>query len=231
MVIYGVWAHCFGCGKRVRSEEVGVSTPASGSPETERYREDLDQALEHIRRLPHVQYRGLSLPGDASSVYLVWPSGRYYKRRFTDPGAKPKYKCPSGHSKPLFIAQEGAGSTCLVVEGEINALSLVACLEASPGDRPPTVVSPGGASDFYSGPSDKYFTFYQQYENIVLIADADKAGALAVIQLKSKLLAAGKTNVITHLMEEDANDMLVKYGKEALKNYVSEKVLGVPPRV
>lgn len=200
---------CFGCGKTGKLSELGIAIPYEIKP---RYVENIQEKLAYISSLPRVPQRGLSLPSDDISYYLVWPDGNYYKQRFLDvEKAGRKYKCPSGHSQPLFTARVGVGEPLIIVEGEFNALAIADAINTC------DIVSPGSAGDFYSRTSQKNLQFYAKYGKILLIADCDKPGAVACIELKTLLIKAGIKNVKIKLMAEDANDWLVNYGRERLK--------------
>ncbi len=198
--------HCFGCGKSGRISDLPGNY--SAPPDTPREKENLADSIAHIRKLPVVRVRGLDLPCDGESYFIVWPSGEFYNRRFFEGGVK--YKCPTGHSKKLLIANTSSTYERLVIcEGEINALSIA---KACPWLD---VVSPGGAGDFYSKTGEGYRPTYLRYREIALVCDQDKAGAMAAIELKSRLLKH-TPNVQIILMEKDANDILVEKGPEGL---------------
>lgn len=210
-VVYDDKYHCFGCGANGPIADLGLTV--------KHYRtvpEDLEKSLAYIKTLPVQTVRGLSLPCDSQFYYIVWPTGDYYKKRVKNPGGSSKYLCPTGHSMPLLEASVAGRKTLAIVEGEINALSLAACYP------PFDVVSPGGAATFAA---KKYLNFYKKYDRIVIIADADSAGLKAAIELKTEALK-WTPKVIVSLVEEDANDLLLRGGKEGVRHYM-EKLLGV----
>jgi hypothetical protein len=182
--------------------------------------EDIDAKIKYIDSLSKAEIRGLVLPVDNKSYYLVWPGRDYYIQRFFEATSdRGKYKCPSGHQRPLYVSRQGVyREQLIIVEGELNAESFHVSLEDKTGRF--TIVSPGSAGDFFSAKSDKHLPFYLKYSIIKLIADADKPGAIGCIELKSKLIRAGAKDVRIKLMATDANDMLVKHGKEALQKEV-----------
>lgn len=202
--------YCFGCGKRGRISELpgNYSAPL----ETSREVENLAESVAHIKTLPVVQVRGLELPCDGESVYILWPDGTFYNRRFFE--GETKYKCPSGHKKrPLWANVVQDKKYLCVVEGELNALSVAkACPWIS-------VVSPGGAGDFYSRAANDWVCVAAGYERLALLCDSDRAGAMAGIEAKS-LLLKHTPHVSIVLMDTDANDWLVKYGEKALAEEV-----------
>lgn len=221
MEVYGDgFAHCFGCGITVEHEKLGYTGPLR-----EKYVENLEEKFAYINGLPKKEIRGVLLPYDSVSYFIVWPDGSYYNQRYFDL-TNGKYKLPSGHQKRLFWAKrQDYRDTLIIVEGEINALSIALVCPTHC-----SVVCPGGAGDFYSRTSDKYLDTYMDYARVILVADKDSAGAIAVIQLKSNLLALGARNVTIHLMEVDANDILVKHGTEKLKDEI-KKAMEVPQRM
>jgi DNA primase len=203
--------HCFGCGYRAKvTEGVKIDKDKFDAEAQAKFVEQ----LSYIESLPKVPIRGLTLHADSERYYIVWPTRDYYKsscfRRTDD---SPKYVGARGIKKPMFKAVTGRSRTLAVVEGEINALSIQSIADCD-------VVSPGGAGDFYSSRFEKDLTLYKNYDKVMLVADADAAGTKAVIELKSRLLAAGMVDVAIKLVEEDFNDVLTKYGQEELKNRI-----------
>ncbi len=204
---------CYGCGARGKLSELGLK---DGERIEYTYVEDLPSTIAYIKSLPRKEIRGFSLHHNSRGYYLLWPSEDYYKLRVEGAEAGSKYRGPSGHKKPPFVAarfSESVGRLCLV-EGEFNALSLAALEPAA------DVCSPGGAGDFYSATGRKHFPEYARYETVHIVTDADAAGAQAAIETKAALVALGAQDVRIHLVEVDFNDVLVKQGKEALRELV-----------
>lgn len=210
-VIYDDHYYCFSCGAHGKASELGLKLGDIKPREPE----DIAKTLAYISSLPRTEIRGLNLPVDDKYYYVVWPDGSYYKRRDKS-GGPSKYLCPIGHSKPLFKADVKGRKTLCIVEGEINALSLSAIYP------PFDVVSPGSATEFTSR---KYLTEYAKYDRFIIVADADPAGLKAAINLKSELLKR-TPHVRTHLMGQDANDILVQQGPNVLRKEV-EIMLGM----
>jgi DNA primase len=207
------WGTCFGCGYRAHVRDLGIKAPEK----KEKYVENVSETLAHINSLPKRMVRGHLVPCDEYHFYIVWPDGSYYKRRnLTGDDYGPKYRGPSGVPKPLFRARTKAHQRLIVVEGELNALSIAEAVDEA------DVVSPGGAGDFASHRLKQDLPFYLNYSTIDIIADADKAGAIAAIELKSALLPHNK-DVSIRLMERDANDILCSEGMEALKAWLRQK--------
>lgn len=200
-VVYDDHAWCFGgCGRVELSElaSQGVRPAAKLQPE------DLQRSIERIRSLPLARVRGLDLPVDGDSYYILWPDGGYYKRRKFIAGEGSKYLCPKGHAKPLFVPRHPPGAAAIaLVEGEINALSVASL-------APPfAVASPGGVGDFTEKTLDKA-PWLARFSRWLLVLDADKPGLDAAIRMKKALLARGLADIQVVLMEEDCNDKLVK---------------------
>lgn len=197
------WGHCYGCGAHI---QVGTSANL-----TEKPKENIGDSLEYIKSLPLVPRRGLEFHTNQTGYYILWPNAKFYKKRMFEGS---KYLSPVGIRKPLFIAAKNpTSSSLIIVEGEINAMSLA---KAMPNIN---IVSPGAASDFYSVNSDRfYLPHYLNYDNIHIIVDKDKAGIVAGIELKTRLLIH-KSNIKISLWENDANDLLQKEGPEGLKKY------------
>jgi len=163
--------------------------------------------------LPKANIRGLSLPCDSDSYYICFTPNKYYKRRFFDE-SKGKYRCPSGHAKPLFIADDSNVPYLLIEEGELNALSMVevGCM---------SVVSPGGVGDF---DKSEYLDYYKNYKYIAIIVDHDAAGASAAIKLYSKLVKH-TPYIKVSMWSEDANELLQQPdGKDRLKQKVDYEI-------
>lgn len=216
--------HSYCCGRHGPISELGRATEAK--PGRVKFVEDLTRTVPAIQALPKREIRGLELHASDTGYYILWHDLSYYKYRpFTVGDARSKYKGPSGVSKPLFqAANEFIGGECVVIEGELNALSLAKA-------RPDlTVVSPGGAGDFYSkrtaGPD---LSFYKRYSHLWCVVDEDPAGAMAAIQFKSLMVAAG-IEVTIRMMKVDANDLLVKEGPNGLKEEAARMGLRVQMR-
>lgn len=206
MVIYDDVGHCFGCGATATLDKLGVKQENKNS-----YVEDIEASLSRIKALPKVSIRGLSFHADSSYFYIVFPGIHFYKKRLIAGGSGPKYIGPAGHKKPLFRAVDRPeNDTLVIVEGELNALSLAAC------ELPINVCSPGGSGDFYSKSMSKELTYYEKHTKILIVTDKDKAGAIAAIELKARLL--GRVPAAIQLVEKDFNDLLQEEnGKEKIR--------------
>lgn len=209
--------HCFGCGARGPLSELNL--PAGERIEIT-YVENVAATVATIKSLPRKEIRGFPLHYNSRGYYLLWPTEDYYKLRIEGAEAGSKYRGPSGHKKPPFIAQcPNLAGRLALVEGEFNALSLAAL------ETDFTVISPGGAGDFYSAAGRKQFAEYAKYERVDIVTDADAAGAQAAIETKAALVALGAQDVRIHLVDTDFNQVLVEQGKEALRNVI--KNMGV----
>jgi hypothetical protein len=200
VVIYPDHGWCFGGCGRIPLDELeaeGIKPAAKLPPE------DLEAMLGYINGLPLADVRGLRLPVDSTSYYIVWPGGTYYKRRQFIPGDGPKYRCPAGHAKPLFVPRQVKGDTLAIVEGELNALSL------SSIEPPYSVCSPGGVGDFTEKLIDKCHTFVLSFSKFRVILDKDKPGLDAALRMKA-LLLKHTPHVDIVLMPKDCNELLVE---------------------
>lgn len=209
-VVYGDGFYCFGCSARGPVSELGLE--ANEKPEPE-FVEDVDATIAYIDTLPRKEVRGFQLPYTQRGYYLVYPCRRYYKLRLEGAESGSKYRGPVGHHKVPFEAVVGRYPRLALIEGEFNALSLAAV------EPECDVISPGGAGDFYSRQSDKYYcTYARRYEMIVVIVDNDAAGAQAAIEAKAKLMALGAQDVRINLVNKnrDFNDLLQE-SKETLR--------------
>lgn len=206
MVLYDDVGHCFGCGATIPLDKLGVKVE-----QKEKYVEDIDTSLQRIIALPKRSIRGFNLHCDSEHFYILFPGARYYKKRSVTGSSGSKYIGPSGHQKPLFRAVDNPeNDTLAIVEGELNAMSLAAC------GLPINVCSPGGAGDFYSKSMSKELTYYSRHARILIVTDKDKAGAVAAIELKARLL--GRSNVTIQLVEKDFNELYQEpEGKEKIR--------------
>jgi hypothetical protein len=210
MIIYEEYAHCFGCGYRVPLSKLGIEVEKEAKP---REKEDVERTLAYIAALPVKTVRGLSLPCDDKYYYIVFPGCNYYKKRAFDSSGS-RYLCPSGHAKPLYVPYKTTGDTLAIVEGELNALSLAQITPLY------SICSPGGTSEFGGKSFDKYVSFYlTSYKKFVIVTDRDRAGTLAAIEIKAKLIKY-TPYVKVILQEPDYNEILQNYGTEGLKQRV-----------
>lgn len=202
---------CYGCGATGPLSELGL--PAGERIEYT-YVEDVAATITYIKSLPKKEIRGFPLHYNSRGYYLLWPSEEYYKLRIEGADSGSKYRGPSGHSKPPFVISKGNGDHLVLVEGEFNALSYGLCEPSA------TIISPGGAGDFYSRNGESALKTYSTYSRVDLVVDADAAGAQAAIETKAKLITLGCPEVKIHLVDKDFNDILVQDGKEALRGEV-----------
>lgn len=217
-VLYDDHFKCFGCGAYGTLESLGLGSNTRTYVDTVPP-EDVKESLEYVNSLPKEPIRGLELHTDERNYYIVWPDGAYYKSRSksSEDNSK-KYYCPKGVPKPPFFIRSGKQfswykKALMVVEGEINALSIAQCCSFI------DILSPGGSGDFTSEKTKKALPFFQQYNKILLIADADKAGAEAVMGLAGFLRSNG-IKTYAKLMDKDANDLLTGEGREALEKQI-----------
>jgi len=211
--VYHDGYHCFGCGAHGPLSDLKGRVDVKAPPKhTEP--EDLGPWRQYLAKLPLRQVRGLSLPCDNRSYFIVWPGTQFFKRRFFEPGKGPKYVGPRGHQPPLFwVRREGA--ILVIVEGELNALSVAAALPEA------AVCSPGSASNFSPAFLRKELCNTVYYTKICIIADADNPGAEAVMNAKGFFNAFGR-DVQWKLMSPDANDVLVELGAETLREQLKD---------
>lgn len=192
--------HCFVCWKHDVGQVEAEYIPEAKEPE------DLEKSLEYIRSLPYKKVREITLKSNNLGYFVVWPKGDYYKYRSYN--GEPRYRAPRGHSQPLFSFTAVNGATSLViVEGELNALSLVeSCIAA--------IVSPGPAGNFISH-KNELITIAKQYSNVLVWADADGPGIKAIWEIAPYI-----KDCITHISHQDANDILQSHGVGGLQKYV-----------
>lgn len=220
-VAYSSGYYCFGCGAFGPLSDLGVS---AGDRIEVTYVEDLVSSIAAIEALPRADIRGFSLPFNDRGYFLVYPDRNYYKLRLsTDDSAGNKYRGPSGHKKPKFVAQAGNNTHLVLVEGEFNALSLAAL------ELPWDVVSPGSAGDFFSKSRSSDLQEYAKYETVDIIVDDDAAGLQAAIECSALLKSLGCDNIKAWFVETDFNEVYAKEGKEALRSEIIR--MGLPGRL
>lgn len=175
-------------------------------------KEDLNERFNYIDSLPFESHRGLRFRADSRGYYIVWPSRDYYKLRLWAPRpGEPKYLGAKGHRKPWFLLDGSGSRTCVLTEGEINALSLK---EVYPEV---TIISPGGATNFYDQEMKNNVHLFSKYGRLLVLVDEDDAGVKGAIEFH-KLVRPYNTDVEIILMErgQDSNELL-QSGHERLK--------------
>lgn len=212
--VYENGAYCFsGCGF-IPLSELGLSNETRPK---NRYREDLSTKRSYIASLPRATFRGFEFPYDERGFYLLFPESEYYKQRVFSPGDGPKYRNPSGHAQPLFRTRVLSLQRLLLVEGEINSLSLALAFPEY------DVVSPGSATEFGSKKTVFSLTQLPYYDTIIIVVDRDAAGAGAAINAKVAMNNRAKEVHIVFL-EEDANQIHNEKGLTALRETIEDKM-------
>lgn len=205
MKIYGEVAYCFVC---------SISVPVTELKLNEKHKyvipepTNVPERIKYIKSLPTKMIRGLQLPYDDSGFYVMWPQENYYKKRNNE--GKTRYIGPSGVKAPLLVCP-GTFSHLVIVEGEMNALSLYSIVWD--GYK---IVSPGSASELM-----RHIKYYLVYSKITVIVDNDAAGVVFGYQLKEILLKNNKS-VTLCLMNKDFNQHLQDGGEEAVKQKFEE---------
>lgn len=203
MVIYSEWAHCFVCHAHVLTSE--LTLPNAFEERVKQDPVDLPRALSRINNLPRADIRGFYLPYDKYGYYILWPNGDYYKRRNYDE-AKGRYTSPAGIKKPLFV-YPGSAKHLIIVEGELNAMSLH---DSVYGEY--KICSPGPATDMM-----RYIKYYLQFKFITIIVDHDAPGVVFGVSLKEMLLKERKrVNLIT--VKVDYNELYQNGGADLVKS-------------
>jgi len=182
-------------------------------------KEDLREKFIYINKLPTIIHRCLEFRYDSRGYYICWPLEDFYKLRLWAPkDDEPRYIGAKGHKKPWFCLKAYKKvDTCVVVEGEINALSIHSLSISSNFD----ILSPGGVSSFHDTEMKLRQTIFNNYAKILVLADKDKAGEEAVIKFH-KLIKPHCLDIRIKLMEKDCNQILVEDGKERLETEILE---------
>lgn len=211
--------YCFGCSKFWQSGQQSPNTVP-----IKKYVEDLPPKFSYIESLDQVEHRGLKFHADRDGYYVVWPDKSYYKLRKWDFNTKDmKYCGAPGHKKPWFVLSAKTSNTvyislkeCVIIEGEINALSL---RQAYPEID---IYCPGGVGNFTDSNSKSMLPLITQYASIYIIVDCDDVGVKAAIKFK-KLIQPPCMDVNIILMEQDVNSILVDKGVEEIRRKVGIK--------
>lgn len=208
--------YCFVCNKYFKELGEVVELPEN------KVIEDIAEKIQYIKSLPFIEHRGLLFPYDSTGYYILWPSNDYYKCRRWLSDSGNKYLNPSGVVQPWLTYVKIGTPLLIIVEGEINALSVVSLnLDIS-------VMCPGSAGQFNLNKSKIPLQQFKIYDKIILVADKDSAGTQAVIKLKKDLINYNP-DVQINLVSQDYNEILVTNGKEALKSKI--KSMAMPCRV
>lgn len=206
--VYEDGGFCFVCGYRCSLEELDVDPEIVRKEPT-----DVGAEIQRINSLPRRGIRGLELPVDSSGFYIVWPGMDFYKKRWFRGDVR--YTGPRGIRPPLFTYPGSDKSVLIIVEGEMNAMSLK---QAFP-DTTATIASPGSASELL-----RHLYDYLNYSYTYAIVDYDPAGVVNGVALKDELLRRGKrVELIT--LKQDFNDVLVSRGVNGVKEVCQKEGL------
>lgn len=202
MQIYGDWSHCFVCKANVKTSELNLP----GNIKEIRAKKNptnIPDRMRYIQSLPIQEIRGINFHFDDRGYYITWPGKNFYKRRNFD-GTDNRYVSPVGVPKPLFV-YPGSAKHLLIIEGEINAITLHNSLY---GDF--KICSPGPASDLL-----RYIKYYLEFNRITIFVDRDAPGVVFGSQLKDLLLKNNK-HVQLVALEKDFSDVFMEEGEEKL---------------
>ena len=211
MRIYSEWSHCFVCNAHILTKELElpehlIDRAFKAEPT------NIPNMIKYINSLPVATIRGLQLPYNERGYYVVWPNLDYYKLRLNS--GNTRYIAPSGVKPPLFV-YPGSARHLIIVEGEINCMTLHNCVF---GEY--KLCSPGPATDMM-----RHLKYYAQYQRITIIVDHDAPGVIFGCQLRDHLLTLKKrVNIIA--LDKDFNDILTSEGEEAVK-CVFEREMGL----
>jgi hypothetical protein len=216
MEVYpGGYGFCFVCWKRHKLDSI---ERIDETPKKEA--EDIGLAVTKIRELPRKEIRGLELHTNGQGYFIVWPNLNYYK--FRSFKAQPRYMAPRGHSQPLLKAFEtNHHRGVLVVEGELNALSLRDWALRNEF----SIVSPGPAGNFISM-EQEIVDYCKDASSVIIWTDEDTAGIKALWSIYPKLLEGGprgrtRQNLVVVNSKTDANEMLLKGGQAQIDEFLS----------
>jgi len=202
-------AYCYGCSLYIKN----FTKPRDNKIEV--IPEDINARISYIRSLPSTSHRGLIFPFDNTGYYIIWPNDIYFKcRRWIDDPVYGKYINPKNVTQPWFIIRKKS-KKLMIVEGEINALSLNTL------NLPIDIMSPGSAGQFNVSKCGFDLKEFSNYNQIVMITDWDKAGVTGALKLKSQILPHNP-DIKIKLVYQDYNQILTNHGQEGLLEEVKE---------
>lgn len=205
--VYDDGAYCFVCGYRCSLGELGVDPKDVPKREPE----NIGETLEYIRTLPMEEIRGLRLHGDGFGYFIVWPDNSYYKKRLYEGAVR--YVGPRGHRPPLLQIPAACGKHLVIVEGELNALSLGEVLSGRAN-----ICSPGSCTEALKHIS-LYLTTAYSFD---IVVDKDIPGVAHGLKLKQELLKRGSREVKLVAVEKDINQILQDEGQEGVSKWAKE---------
>lgn len=211
--MYEDGCYCFVCEFKCDISEVLNEKEVRAFRKVKQEPDNIYQKFEYIRTLPEDLIRGLRLHHDNLGYFVLWPSGDFYKQRLYRSDG-PRYVGPKGFRPPLFEIKGKKKDIVIVIEGELNCLSLSLAL----GDCGISIVSPGTASDL-----TRYIDYYLLYKQVYIIVDRDPAGVVNGLELKNHLLSKNKS-VRLFAVDKDFNDILQSDGPEILKHHFMEMI-------
>lgn len=210
--VYPDGAYCFVCGYSCSLDQINVD-PAKV------YREPTDVPAEiaRIQGLPRTEIRGLQLPYDDTGYYIVWPDNSFYKKRWFR--GDTRYTGPRGVRPPMFLYPGEHKKQVVVVEGEINAMSLKL---AYPNTKT-CIVSPGSITNTVKPELHNYCL---EFDSTYAIVDYDAAGVVYGKEFKYQLLQKGKRVDLIPL-KQDFNDILITRGILGIKEIIEKENLAL----
>jgi hypothetical protein len=219
MHCYEETAYCFVCSKTIPIEEVLDAEEIRKLKALPKEKEDVKETIEWIKTLPTRVIRGLELPYVRSDYFILWPDESYYKRRLGE--GKSRYVGPRGHSPSLFRCRPEPAhirdrTSVIVVEGELNAMSLDLARRSSGSNDDVWIVSPGSASSLQA-----HVDYYLTFKNIVVIVDKDQAGVENGLKLKEQFKKRKRYMKLIAL-DVDFNQTLQDGGVEGILKQLSE---------
>lgn len=210
-------AYCFVCRYSCPSDNI---VSAEELQQMRQEPADIEEEMAYIQQLPIRDIRGLKLPVDDQGYYIVWPNNNFYKKRLFE--GKSRYVGPRGHRPPIFEYLTNRKS-CIVIEGELNAVSGYNSLSSKVTNRV-TILSPGSATEL-----PKILPYLLTFDTIAIIVDRDIPGVGWGSNLKHELVKHQK-KVQLVAVEKDINQILQEEGKEGVKKWFKENV-DMPPGV
>lgn len=223
--------YCFSCGAFFPAPggEMTAAKNIKVTPTTPSVKEDIDEIKKYA--IKGISERGIKKEvceffkvrsstgedGDVDAHYYPYGENSFKKRLL------PKDFVWVGKSQHLFgkeLFNEG-GKRIVVTEGEIDALSVAQSMLDHYKKIYPVVALPN--SKDHKGVIENR-NWFRSFDEVILFLDSDEPGQNATTAL-AKIIGYDKVKVVKHPSDcKDANDILVKYGKDFVNRHIWDAV-------
>ena len=149
-------------------------------------------------------------------AFNYWLNGELINIKFRGP--KKSFKLVSGAEKIFYnLDQIRTEKECIIVEGEFDALSFGEAGLDNVVSVPNGFTAQGNVNLDYL---DDYYDYFENKDKIYIAVDNDEAGLNGQKELIRRL-GAEKCYIVNFEDCKDANEYLIKYGTEKLKNTIT----------